>query len=346
MALFQEDDNFFGLDLGASSVKLVQLKNIHGKPSLLTYGDIEVPFGLLSSDSPVDLDKLSDIIRKLSGDAKVSTKNVVAALPASFGYAAVITTPKLSHDELASSIRFQADKYIPMPIDQVKLDYTVLGPKGNGETDEQEVLLVAAPTTLANKYLGIIQKAGLELMALEVNAIAEARALMPPQSTTAVIVDIGSIATDLAVVNNQVPRLIRSLNIGSRSITRVVGQNLGLAQDQAEQFVKKFGMSQAKLEAQVYKAVKPLADNLADEIKKSIQFFQEHNAMKVEKIILTGGTSALLDLPPYLANATGVTVEIGNPWVNVSYPHELEPKLSSISLNYSGAVGLAMRGMG
>lgn len=128
MALFQEEDNFFGLDLGASSVKLVQLKDIHGKPSLLTYGDIEIPFGLLSSDSPVDLDKLSEIIKKLASDARVSTKNVVAALPASFGYASVITTPKLSHDELSSSIRFQADKYIPMPIEQVKLDYTVIGP--------------------------------------------------------------------------------------------------------------------------------------------------------------------------------------------------------------------------
>lgn len=343
MALFQDDDNFFGLDLGASSVKLVQLKNVHGRPSLVTYGDIEIPGGLLGSDSQVDQDKLAEIIKKLAGDAQVSSHNVVASLPATYSYASIITTPKIGHDELASSIRYQADKYIPMPIEQVKIDYMVLGPGANPE--EQEVLLVAAPSSLTDKYLNIVQKAGLELLALEINAIAQSRSLVPDNSPTMVVIDIGSIATDLTIVRDRVPRLIRSINFGGNAIIRITGQNLGLNPEQAEQFVKKFGMGHDKLEGQVYKSIKPVVDNLIEEIKKSLQYYQQNTQEKVEKIVLTGGTSAMIELPQYIANTLGVVVEIGSPWVNVSYPNELTTRLGGISLNYSNAVGLAMRGM-
>lgn len=343
MALIQDDDNFFGLDLGASSIKIVQLKNVHGRPSLVTYGDIEIPAGLLASDSSIDQDKLAEIVKKLAQDAQVSTSNVVASLSATYSYVSIITTPKISHDELTTSIRYQADKYIPMPIEQVKIDYMVLGPATNPE--EQEVLLVAAPSTLADKYLNIIQKAGLELMALEVNAIAQIRSLVPENAPTTMIADIGSIATDITIVRDKVPRLIRSVNYGGNAIVRITGQNLGLNADQAGQFVRKFGMSKDKLEGQVYKSIKPVVDGLIEEITKSLRYYQEHSQEKIEKIILTGGGSALVELPQYLANTLGIVVEIGSPWVNVSYPQELTTKLSSISLNYSNAVGLAMRGM-
>ncbi len=342
MSLFEEEENYFGLDLGASSIKLVQLKNLHGKPSLVTYGDIQTPLGLMSSDSPVDQDRVSDIVRKLADDARVSTKNVVAALPSVSSYVAIINTPKLSHDELASSIRFQADKYIPMAIDQVKLDWSVVGPGRN--ENELEVLLVAAPNSIANKYLNIIQKAGLELLALEINPIAQSRSLTTNKDLSVMIVDIGSVATDMAIISHQVPKLVRTVNVGSRALIRVVSQNLGLDEAQGEQFMRKFGLTQTKLEGQVYKSLKPVLDTVVEEINKSISYFHEHSGGdKIEKIIITGGTSALPEFPVYLANSTGTTVEIGNPWVNVSYPAALQPKLATISLNYASAIGLAMR---
>lgn len=345
MSLFTEEENFFGLDLGASSVKLVQLKQMHGRPSLLTYGDMELPPNLLASDSPIDQDKLADMIKQLVDDARVSTKNVVAALPANFSYAAVITMPKLSHDELANAVRFQADKYIPMAIDQVKLDWVVIGPK-DGSDDEIEVLLVAAPISLANKYLNITQKAGLELLALEVNPIAQTRSLLAPGHEPLMVIDFGSVATDMSIVTNQAPRLIRSVNVGSRTMVRVLAQNLGLDEPQAQQFMQKFGLVESNIEGQVYAALKPAIDNVVDEITKSINFFHETNAdLKVGKIVITGGTAALPGLPPYLANATGLMVEVGNPWNSISYPGSLEDKLSQLAMVYASALGLAMRGM-
>ncbi|MBI2798141.1 type IV pilus assembly protein PilM [Candidatus Saccharibacteria bacterium] len=347
MALFTPDENYFGLDLGTNSIKLAQVRELHGSPSLITYGDIEVPANLLASDSDVDQQRVADLVKQLAEDAKVTTKNVVAALPGGTSYTAIVQVPKLNHDELAQSIKFQADKYIPMAIDQVKLDWAVVGDVPNSA--DQEVLLVAAPNNVAEKYLNIVQKAGLELMALEINSIAEARSLINRKTpdVCAMILDIGVNATDLAIVDHQAPRLVRSISVGSLAMQRVVGQNLGLDKVQADQFLKKFGLMQDKLEGQIYRTLKPLMDNLVEEIKKSTAFFREKNpSTKLEKIVLTGGTSALPELPMYLANATGMTVEIGNPWQNVSYPSEIQSSLASLSLNYATAIGLALRNFG
>jgi len=344
MKLFPQEDNYFGLDIGNSSIKIAQLREIHGRPSLVTYGDIDIPANLATSDSEIDQAKLSEIIKQLSDDAKVTSKNVVAGLSSSRSYVAIIKTPKLSHNELSESISFQADKVIPMDISQVKLDWAVINE--NNEANELEVLIVAAPNNIANKYLNVVQKAGLELMALEINPIAQARSLisLTDNPKCVVIVDIGSIASDLSIVYDGVPRLVRSIAVGSRVMNRVISQNLSVDEAQADQFLKKFGMDDTKIEGQVFRTLKPLADQLVEEINKSITYFQEKNDnKKVEKIVLTGGTTALPGLPIYLANATGLTVEIGNPWQNISYPKELQDSLASLSLNYATAIGLAMR---
>ncbi len=342
MRILGGEENFFGIDLGTSGVRVVQLKNTHGKPSLLTYGDIETPPNLINSDSPVDQEKMAEIVRRICGEAGVSARNVVAALPTSSVFTTTIKTPKLSEEELANAIHLQADKYIPMPIDQVKLDWMVLSQ--DEAANEMEVFLVAAPIAVANKYLNIVQKAGFELLALETNALALIRSMVSEASNNVVLIDFGASATDITVVSNHLPRLIRSVNIGSRALVRVASQNLGLDENQAMQFITKFGLTQDKLEGQVYKSLKPVVDNVIEEINKSIQFVKNANPnIDIEKLIVTGGMTALPELPIYLANATGITVEIGNPWVNISYPANLQDKLSAISLNYSTAVGLAMR---
>ncbi len=345
MKLFPQEENYFGLDIGSSSIKLAQLRALHGRPSLVTYGDIEVPSDMVVSDSDIDQQRVADLIKQLADDAKVTSKNVVASLNAAQSYTAIITVPKLSHEELAQSIKFQADKVIPMAIDQVKLDWAVVGE--NPASDELDILLVAAPNNIANKYLNIVQKAGLELMALEINSIAQSRSLVSPADSQSciLIADIGVLATDIAIINAQIPRLVRSAAVGYKAMLRVATQNLGIDAGQADQFLKKFGMDQAKLEGQVYKTLKPIVDHLVEELNKSITFFQEKNENKhIEKIILTGGTVALPGLPLYIANSTGLTVEIGNPWQNISYPAELQSNLAGLSLNYATAIGLAMRG--
>lgn len=344
METFDQEQHYFGLDLGNSSIKVAQLRELHGKPTLVTYGDMDIPENVLASDSQIDQDKVAEFVKQLASDAGVSSKNVIASLPSSSSFTAIIKTPKLGDKELGESIGYQAEKYIPMPLDQVKLDWAVVAE--NPDTSELSVLLVAAPNNIANKYLNIIQKAGFELLALEINALALARSLTVPDKvdSTVMVLDIGTLSTDITIVTGQVPKIVRSVGIGSRSLRRVVSQNLGLDETQSDQFMKKFGMQQDKIEGQVYKTLKPLIDHIVEEINKSTQFYKEQNPdSNIEKVILTGGTSALPGFPLYIANSTQMTVEIGNPWMNISYPADLQQNLSSISLNYATVLGLALR---
>ena len=339
MKIFPQEDNFFGLDLGTSSIKLTQLRQLHGRPNLVTYGDIEIPENLVSSSSDIDQTKLAGLINQLAADAKVTSKNVVASLNAAQSYTAIIQTPKLSHEELSESIHFQAEKVIPMAIDQIKLDWAVVGE--DVEAEELDVLFVA------NRYLALVQKAGFELLALEINSIAQARSLVRPtdREKCLILIDMGMQSCDIAIIEDMVPHLVRSTTVGSRVFMRSIMQNLSIDEEQADQFMRKFGMDQSKVEGQVYKTLKPNVDQLIDEINKSIEFFQDKNKdVKVEKIILTGGTTAMPGLPLYIANSTGLTVEIGNAWQNISYPAELESNLAALSLSYGTAIGLSLRG--
>lgn len=344
MGLFKQEVEYFGIDIGSGGIRLVQLKKAGQKPALVTYGHMELRPGLTTSDSPADTAEVAAAVKQLAKDAQVNTKYVIAGVPSSRVFSSVISTPKLSHDELAKAIKLQADQYIPMDYKDVKIDWVVIGP---GKTDqEQEILLVAAPNTVTEKYVSIFQQAGLELMALEPNAVALARAVVQPSDLAVLVLDIGSVATDITIVHANLPKLLRSVNIGGGTFIKSVGQNLGLDDSQADQFTKKFGLTQTKLEGQVYKSIKPSLDQLVSEIDKSIKFFlSQYPDVKLEKIVLTGGTTALPELPTYLSTATGLGIEIGNAWSKVGYQAQLQDTLMGISTQYGVAAGLAERDM-
>ena len=336
--------NIVGLDIGTTAVRVVQVKAA-AKPELVAYAQVPVSANLVMSDSPADVTKLSQIIVGLLRDQKIQAKEVVTGLPSSKLFASVINTPKLDANQLAKAIRYQAAEYIPMAIDQVKLDWAVLGPGVDPST--QDVLLVAAPNTVVNKYVSIIEQAGLEIVALEANAIAAARALVTPTSNAklaVMVVDIGAFDTDLTLVYNGLPRLLRSVPVGVNVLVKSVGQTLGLTDEQAQQFSFKFGLTKTKLEGQVAKAMKPGLDNVVSEIQKSIKFFLTQSPdVKLEKLILTGDSVMLPELPTFLANSTELPVEIGNAWANVAYPSAWQGNLTSVAHQFAVAVGLAER---
>jgi type IV pilus assembly protein PilM len=343
MGFIVKDTEFFGLDLGSTAIRLVQLRRGSMHPALVAYGALPVPNNLTASDSKMDQDKISELIRQLVRENRVSLKNVVVGLPANKVFATVITTPKLDNAQLAKAIRYQAEQYIPMALDQVKLDYAVVDQSKDGK--QLEVLLVAAPNSVVDKYMSILEKAGLEPLALEANATAVARALVPPSSLAVAMVDFGSLDSDISIVWNNAPRLVRSVSVGGLTLVKAVAQNLGLDEVQATQFTYKFGLTQSKLEGQVFKAIKPTLDNLVSEIEKSVKYFSgRYPEVKLEKLVITGAASALPELGPFLANSTGMPVEFGNAWVNVSYPSGLQEKLMGLSSEYAAAVGLAGRG--
>ncbi|MBW4061300.1 type IV pilus assembly protein PilM [Candidatus Saccharibacteria bacterium] len=342
MGMFAKDTEYFGLDIGTTAIRLVQVRHGGTHPALVAYGSVPMPPNLAASDSKIDQDKVSELVKQVVRENHITTKNVVAGLPANKLFATVITTPKLENAQLAKAIRYQAEQYIPMAIDQVKLDYAVIDQSKDGK--QYEVLLLAAPKTVVEKYMAILEGAGLDPLAIESNAVAAARSLVPASNLAVALLDMGSLESDVSIIWNNTPRLIRSVAVGGLTLVKAVAQNLGLDEAQATQFTYKFGLTQSKLEGQVYKSVKPALDSLVSEVQKSVQYFNgRYPDVKLEKLVITGSPTILPELGPFLANSVGLPVEFGNAWINVSYPSGLQEKLLSLSSEYATVVGLAIR---
>lgn len=323
-------------------MRLVQLKKHGNKPVLVAYGSLPLAGNLIASDSADAADQLATAIKQLVKDTGITTKSVVAALPASKVFASVITTPKVSAAELSKAVKYQADQYIPMPIDQVRLDWTVLGPGKN--ENEQTVLLIAAPNVTTEKYLQIFEKAGLDLVALEVDVTALSRAVLTTDASHVVMLDIGSLASTISLVVNGAPRLIHSVPVGAASFVQAVSQGLRVDANEAMAMVQKYGMGRTGVDGKVLHSLKPVVDSIMEEIKKSMAFYSNENQdANFEKLVFTGGAAGMPELPLYVANSVKLPVELGNAWLNVSYPATMQNELTAINRDYGVAVGCAQR---
>jgi type IV pilus assembly protein PilM len=343
MGLMTGVTDFFGLDIGTTAIRVVQLHNSNKQHALVRYGHAPVDIKTASSDSAADQAKLIEAVINLVNATGITTRNVAVGLPAKRTFNAVVDFPKLAPAELKKTILYQAESHIPQPLSEVKLDWAVLGDTP-GDPNKVEVLLSTVSNDFAESRLGGLEAAGFNVVALEPDPLALARSMVPNGTANPLVVlDVGSEETDLVIMLAGTPRLIRSIPTGGRAFVKAAIQNLNVDEAQAQQFVSKFGLSQNKLEGQVYKALEGTAESLVSEIDKSIKFFKTRYKIDLEKIVVTGGASTLPEFPLFIANKTGIAVEIGNCWSNISYPNAKYNDLIAISNQFGIAAGLGLR---
>jgi type IV pilus assembly protein PilM len=344
MSILSGVSDFFGLDIGTSAVRLVQLRGNGPTKSLVKYAYVPIDSKMAVSDSVVDQQKLAQIVKELISKSGVNTNNAAVGLPSQRVFVTVADMDRLSADELAKAIRYQADSLIPTPMAESKVDWAILGDSPSDKT-KIEVLLASVTNDYAEQRLDLLESIGLNIVAFEPDSLALARAVCAQENSVAeMVLDIGTKATDLVITISGAAHLTRSIPVGSEAIVHAAMQNLNVDDKQAQQFVFKFGLSREKLEGQVYQAIIGTVDLLMTEIEKSIKFFStRYPEVKLDRIVVTGGASALAEFPLYIANKFGLNVEIGNAWRNVSFPPERQNELLSISNHFSVAAGLAER---
>lgn len=344
MSVLSGISNFFGLDIGTDAIRLVELHGSGPVRSLVKYAYVPVPSTVLLSDAKGDKQKVAQAIADLVTQAKLGTKNVAVGLPSRQVFSTVVDFDRLSPQETAKAIKYQADALIPTPLETSKMDWAIIGDSPKDAT-KVEVLISSVDNTFIEDRLDILEGIGLNVIAFEPNSLALTRALVPHDSILPqLVLDIGEKSTDLVIVAGGAPWLIRSIQLGNEAFMRAAAQNLNVTEDQAAQFVYKFGLTQDKLEGRVYQSIINQVDTLVNEIDKSIKFFQlRYNDAKLDRIIVAGGASAIPNFPIYLANKFGLNVEIGNAWRNVSFAQERQSELLAVSNHFSVAVGLAER---
>ncbi|MBP7807497.1 type IV pilus assembly protein PilM [Candidatus Saccharibacteria bacterium] len=344
MSIISGVSDFFGLDIGTSAIRMVQLTGSGAVKSLVKYAYVPVDPKISMSDSKADQQKLVQVVKELINEAKVSTKNVAVGLPSAKVFTTVVDIDRLSTDELAKTIRFQADSLIPTPLADSKIDWALLGDSPKDKT-KVEILLSSVTNEFVENRLDMLESIGLNVIAFEPDNLAMTRALTQPDAPGAqMVLDIGSKNTDLVITMNGSPRLTRSIPTGSEAIIRAAMQNLSIDEKQAQQFVFKFGLGKDKLEGQIYNAIIGTVEILTGEIEKSIKFFQaRYTDAKLDKIVVTGGASSLPEFPLHVANKFAMSVEIGNAWRNVSFDQSQQNDLLAVSNSFGVAVGLAER---
>ncbi len=344
MSILSGVSDFFGLDLGTTAVRVVELKGVGPVKTLGRYGFAPIDSKTSLSDSKADQQKIVQAVRDLITETGVSTRNVAVGIPSDKVFTAVVDIDRLSPAELAKTIHYQADALIPTPPDESKIDWVLLGDSPKDKT-KVEVLLSSVTNEFVETRLDLLESIGLNVIAFEQDNLALTRALLAADTVLPqMVLDIGSKSTDLVIAMNGAPRLTRSMPTGSEAIIRSAMQNLNIDEKQAEQFVFKFGLSKDKLEGQIYQAIIGTVDLLINEIDKSIKFFQtRYPEAKIDRIIMTGGASALPEFPLHVANKFGLSVEIGNAWRNVSFPTDRQNELLAVSNHFGVAAGLAER---
>ncbi len=345
MNILSGNSNFFGLDIGTTGIRLVQLHSGPGPTkSVANYAYIPLEGNIGISDAKGDRQKLADSISQLVDKAQLSTRNVAVGLPSQKVFTTVADVHRLPPNELAKAMRYEIESLIPTSLNDSKVDWAVIGDSLKDKT-KVEVLLSSVSNEFIEKQLDFLEGIGLNVIAFEPDTMAISRSLLLPGDPAAqMIIDIGSKSADLVIVMSDIPHLTRSIPIGLDSIVNAAAQNLSIDQSQAKQFILKFGLSRQKLEGQIYGAIIGVIDGLFTEIEKSIKFYQtRYPDTKISRLVVTGGASALPEFPVYLSNKFGIDIEIGNPWKNVSFDPARQNELLTIANHFSVAVGLAER---
>ena len=228
------------------------------------------------------------------------------------------------------------------------MDWQVLTTPGREKKGNVEVLLVAAPKLLIDKYLNIIKLAGLTTVSMETEITAVVRALVQrvEGTPTTMVISIGASTTDLSIVASNQISFTRSIATGGLALARGVAQDLGFELDQAEEYMKTYGLDATQLEGKVMQAIKPIFDVVVNEIRRALSFYSvKHPESPVKRVVLSGGTAKLPGLVIYLAEALGLEVQLGNPWEDISLPSQVQAQLVDNATSYTVAVGLALKGI-
>jgi type IV pilus assembly protein PilM len=371
MGLFskKKPNSFLGVDIGASGVKVVEFGVKGGRPTLLTYGYAELP-DAQAGESLFDQPKLAgELVARVCKEAGVKSKEAMSALPSSYVFSTLFSLPRVKDPKKRQAlVDAEVSKLAPLPLSEMILQTTFLDDEKKAKVSKNKkdkteksdapkvepkkqfrALATGAAKTFIQKYIEIFKVAKLNLQAIDTESLALVRSLIGKDRGAIMLIDIGSKRTNMVIVEKGIPFVSRSINIGGDAVTTLLMKQLDLPEADAERVKRDLGTgaySESGLAGGLPKLLESLALPLVNEIRYAFSLYSKMrlaDIKKVEKIILTGGSSHLPRIPEYLAETLNMNVYRGDPWARVVYPEELTSVLEEIGPRMSVAIGLAMR---
>jgi type IV pilus assembly protein PilM len=331
-----------GLDIGSGYLKVVQLKDTKSGYELELFDMLSLPPELIVDGSIIDSLRLIDSLKELSRKAKIKAKDVAISIA---GHSSVIikrvALPDMSEEELSESIKFEAEQYIPFDIEDVNLDFQILGPKE--EPGQMDVILVAVKKDIINEYLSVVKEAGFNCQIVDVNSFALENVYEINYEIEAgknvALVNIGANTINMNILKGGISVFTRDSAVGSNLHTEVLQREFNLTYDVAERL--KRGEPVENVSPQDAFSVMELAsEEIIGEVNRSLEYFHE----EINEVILSGGCALVRDFPKLLAEKIGVETKIMQPFKNIRIPKKFDlAYIEDVAPMAAVAAGLALR---
>lgn len=339
----------FGFDLGSRTAKFMQLSRRGSTPRVLGYGAANfaadaITEGIISDPELIAKAVAPALAHPTAGH--ISARRVALSLPVAKVFTRILRLPPMTPEDLEQAVHFEAEQYVPVPANDLYIDYEVVKSNGTSQGEEHiDVLMVAAPRAIVDSYIKLFDLLNLEIDSIETSLTAVIRAMISAKRSRqlALVIDFGSISADLAIYD-QVIRVTGTVAVGGDTLTNQLVKTLKISADQANEIKYKFGIGPGGLQAKVMDALEPQLNTLLTETKRVLKYYQDRseNSTPVENITLSGGSASMPGLVDYLYHQLGIPIIIGNSWNNLSTkPFPLADRHDAPM--YTTAIGLALR---
>jgi type IV pilus assembly protein PilM len=339
-----------GLDIGSSSVKMVMLKEKKGGYALQAFGSAPLPPEAIVDGALMNSTAIVQAIQELVAGQRVKNKEVAIGVGGHSVIIKKISLPRMTQEELDESIQWEAEQYIPFDVKDVNIDTQILNPEADA-AGQMDVLLVAAKKDMINDYTSVCAEAGLQPTVVDVDAFAVQNAFEAnyelPRGETVVLINVGAAVSNINIIANGITTFTRDITMGGNAFTEEIQKQLNVSYDEAEALkIGGQGETDAVVPQEVERVIQGVADQMAGEIQRSLDFYAATAAdSHIAKVYLSGGTARIPALFKVIESRAGVPVEIMNPFKNIEIDNrKFDPNvIMNAAPSAAVAVGLALR---
>jgi type IV pilus assembly protein PilM len=341
--LIYKDKPIFGLDIGTSSVKVMQISQSSKKNTVIGYGVNRYEPGAIKDGIIENPEAIAKCIKELFEKniiGQINTRRVALSVPVAKTYNRVMNLPPMNHTDLIQAVHLEAEQYIPVPIDDLYIDFNI-----TKETKEGiELLAVAAPKQIIDSYMNLADIVGLEPVIIETTINSTSRLISSAEENDipTILIDFGSVSVDITIIDRQII-VTGTVSGGGDTFTELISQKLDLSYQVAHTIKTKYGLSVSKKQKDIQEALDPILSLLTKEVKKMVRYYEERTGSekKIGQIITVGGGANMPGLAEHLTNELRLPTRMCNPWSNLDFGR-LQPPSDVEKSSFVTAAGLAL----
>jgi len=355
----KKEDSYVGIDIGTSSIKIVQVKKASGRLVLETYGEVALgPYEDRVEGELTNLptEKLTEALKNLLTQANVTASRALISVSSATSLIFILKLPNINQKEIGGVVTNEARKYIPVPLTEVSLDWWMIPEKEiYGETSEQEesetrkhvdVLVAAVRNEVVEKYNSVMGSLGnFASTAYEIETFSAVRGSFKRELAPVLLIDSGASGTRVSVIEHGVVRKFHVINRGSSYLTSSIEKSLEVNFADAEKFKREVGLTKDHQKQEVYNIIEAGTNYIFSEIQNVILDYEREYHKPIRKIVLTGGGSQLKRYRESIENHYNITTEYADPFDKIVAPDFLHEVLTNAGPEFAVALGLALQGL-